>query len=235
MEWLQSLLDGGTAPVLTAMILGLMTAISPCPLATNVAAMGYIAKDLEQPRMALTRGILYCLGRMVSYTALGIVLIAIIRSGSSAFGVQSFVAGWGEKLIGPLMPLVGLFMLFAHYLKLQGFGYSGDGRRIASKGGWGAFALGALFAMAFCPTSAVFYFGMLIPMSATALSGWLLPVVFAIATALPVVIVAWIFSFSAGSIGRFYNRMAVFQKWMNLIVGIIFVGIGIYYSIMTFV
>lgn len=235
MEWLQTLLDGGTAPVLTAMILGLMTAISPCPLATNVAAMGYIAKDLEQPRRALSRGILYCFGRMLSYTALGIVLISIIKGGSSAFGVQSFVAGWGEKLIGPLMLLVGLFMLFGHRLKLKGFGYSGDGSRIASKGGWGALALGALFAMAFCPTSAVFYFGMLIPMSATASSGWLLPVVFAIATALPVVIVAWIFSFSAGSIGRFYNRMAVFQKWMNLIVGIIFVGIGIYYSIMTFV
>ena len=235
MEWLQTLLDGGTAPVLTALILGLMTAISPCPLATNVAAMGFIAKDLEQPRMALSRGILYCLGRMLSYTALGIVLISIIKGGSSAFGVQSFVAGWGEKLIGPLMLLVGLFMLFGHYLKLKGFGYSGDGRRIASKGGWGAFALGALFAMAFCPTSAVFYFGMLIPMSATASSGWLLPVVFAIVTALLVVIVACIFSFSAGSIGSFYNRMAVFQKWMNLIVGIIFVGIGIYYSIMTFI
>lgn len=78
MEWLQTLLDGGTAPVLTAMILGLMTAISPCPLATNVAAMGYIAKDLEQPRRALSRGILYCFGCMLSYTALGIVLISII-------------------------------------------------------------------------------------------------------------------------------------------------------------
>lgn len=231
MEWLQTLLDGGTAPVLTAMILGLMTAISPCPLATNVAAMGYIAKDLEQPRMALSRGILYCLGRMVSYTALGIVLISIIKGGSSAFGVQSFVASWGEKLIGPLMLLVGLFMLFGHRLKLKGFGYSGDGSRIASKGGWGAFALGALFAMAFCPTSAVFYFGMLIPMSATASSGWLLPVVFAIATALPVVIVAWIFAFSAGSIGRFYGSVARIQKWVSIAVGVLFIVIGLYYTV----
>lgn len=233
MEWLQTILDGGTAPFLTALILGLMTAISPCPLATNVAAMGYIAKDLEQPRMALSRGILYCFGRMLSYTALGIVLISIIKGGSSAFGVQSFVAGWGEKLIGPLMLLVGLFMLFGHHLRLKGFGYSGDGSRIASKGGWGAFVIGALFAMAFCPTSAVFYFGMLIPMSATASSGWLFPAVFAIATALPVVIVAWIFAFSAGSIGKFYNRMASVQKWMNLVVGILFIGVGLYYLIIT--
>lgn len=231
MEWLQTLLDGGTAPVLTAMILGLMTAISPCPLATNVAAMGYIAKDLEQPRRALSRGILYCFGRMLSYTALGIVLISIIKGGSSAFGVQSFVASWGEKLIGPLMLLVGLFMLFGHRLKLKGFGYSGDGSRIASKGGWGALALGALFAMAFCPTSAVFYFGMLIPMSATASEGWLLPVVFAIATALPVVIVAWIFAFSAGSIGRFYGSVARIQKWVSIAVGVLFIVIGLYYTV----
>lgn len=231
MEWLQTLLDGGTAPVLTAMILGLMTAISPCPLATNVAAMGYIAKDLEQPRMALSRGILYCLGRVVSYTALGIVLISIIKGGSSALGVQSFVAGWGEKLIGPIMLLVGLFMLFGHRLKLKGFGYSGDGSRIASKGGWGAFTLGALFAIAFCPTSAVFYFGMLIPMSATASEGWLLPVVFAIATALPVVIVAWIFAFSAGSIGRFYGSVARIQKWVSIAVGVLFIVIGLYYTV----
>lgn len=95
----------------------------------------------------------------------------------------------------------------------------------------GALALGALFALAFCPTSAVFYFGMLIPMSATHAAGYLYPAVFAIATSLPVVIVAWIFAFSAGSIGRFYNRMASVQKWMNLAVGILFIGIGIYYSI----
>ena len=235
MEWLQTLLDGGTAPVLTAMILGLMTAISPCPLATNVAAMGYIAKDLEQPRIALSRGILYCLGRMLSYTALGIVLICIIKGGSSAFGVQSFVTGWGEKLIGPIMLLVGLFMLFGHRLKLKGFGYSGDGSRIASKGGWGAFALGALFAMAFCPTSAVFYFGMLIPMSATASSGWLLPVVFAIATALPVLVLAWVLAYSMQSIGKVMGKIRVFQRWFNRIVALLFIGVGIYYSIMTFV
>lgn len=235
MEWLQTILDGGTAPFITALILGLMTAISPCPLATNVAAMGYIAKDLEQPRMALSRGILYCFGRMLSYTALGIVLIAIIRSGSTAFGVQSFVAGWGEKLIGPLMLLVGLFMLFGHRLRLKGFGYSGDGSRIASKGGWGALALGALFAMAFCPTSAVFYFGMLIPMSATASSGWLLPVVFAIATALPVLVVAWVLAYSMQSIGKVMGKISVFQRWFNRIVALLFIGVGIYYSIMTFV
>lgn len=72
---------------------------------------------------------------------------------------------------------------------------------------------------------------MLIPMSVTASEGWLLPVVFAIATALPVVIVAWIFAFSAGSIGRFYNRMASVQKWMNIAVGILFIGVGTYYLI----
>lgn len=231
MEWFQTLLEGDTAPMLTALILGLMTAISPCPLATNIAAMGFIAKDMEEPHKALSRGILYCIGRIFSYTVLGLLLISIIKGGSSAFGVQSFVARWGEKIIGPLMLLVGLFMLFGNRLKLKGFGFSGDGNGLSSKGGWGAFALGALFAMAFCPTSAVFFFGMLIPMSATQAAGYLYPPVFAIATSLPVVIVAWIFAFSAGSIGRFYNSIASIQKWMNLAVGILFIGIGVYYSI----
>lgn len=232
MEWLHTILDGGTAPVLTSLILGLMTAISPCPLATNIAAMGYIARDLGDAHKALGRGVLYCFGRLLSYTILGVVLISIIKGGSSAFGVQSFVAHWGEKIIGPLMLLVGLFMLFGHRLKMNGFGFSGDGSRLSSKGSWGALALGALFALAFCPTSAVFYFGMLIPMSATQTAGYLYPSVFAIATSLPVVIVAWIFAFSAGSIGRFYNKMASIQKWMNLFVGILFIGVGTYYLIM---
>lgn len=133
------------------------------------------------------------------------------------------------------MLLLGLFMLFGHRLKLKGFGYSGDGSRIASKGGWGALALGALFAMAFCPTSAVFYFGMLIPMSATASEGWLLPVVFAIATALPVLVLAWVLAYSMQSIGKVMGKISVFQRWFNRIVALLFIGVGIYYSIMTFV
>lgn len=115
-------------------------------------------------------------------------------------------------------------------LNLPQFGFQGNAEGLARKGGWGALIIGALFALAFCPTSGVFYFGMLIPMSATATAGYLLPVVFAIATAIPVLVVAWILAFSVQQLGSFYGKMQKVQKWMNRIVGVLFIVIGIYYS-----
>jgi len=229
MEWLQSIIDSGVAPVIVALILGLMTAISPCPLATNIAAVGYIGKSLSSTKRVMLGGLMYALGRVVSYSALGIAIVTIIRGGSSAFGLQKFISDWGDRAIGPMMLLIGMFMLFGSRLKLNGFGISNGGESLAGKGGVGAFLLGAMFAMAFCPTSAVFYFGMLIPMSVTATEGYILPTVFGLATSIPVILVAWIFAFSANGIGKFYKSMNKIQKWLNIIVGILFVAIGVYY------
>ena len=164
---------------------------------------------------------------------MGIVLILILREGASLFGIQKYIGRYGELILGPALLLIGLFMLFGSKLKLPSFGFRGNGEELARKGGFGALLLGMLFAMAFCPTSGVFYFGMLIPMSATSAAGYLLPVLFAVATALPVLIVAWILAFSVQRIGSFYGRMQTVQKWLNRIVGGIFVGIGIYYCIMV--
>lgn len=228
MEWLQDLLDNSTTPILTALLLGLLTALSPCPLATNIAAIGYIGKDIEDRRNVFYKGLLYTLGRVVAYTLLGVVLIVIIRSGASMFGIQKFIATWGELLLGPLLIVVGLFMLFGHRLNLPQFGFSGDGEQIVRRGGWGAFLIGVLFALSFCPSSGIFYFGMLIPMSATATAGYLLPVVFAVATALPVLIVAWLIAFSAGEIGKFYGRVKTIERWLCLFVGVLFILVGLY-------
>lgn len=234
MEWLQSLLDNSTAPALTAFLLGLLTAVSPCPMATNIAAIGYIGKDIENRKKIFIKGLLYTLGRVIAYTALGIILIAVLKGGSSVFGIQKTVGVWGELIIGPLLLLIGLFMLFGSRLNLPKFGFSGNPEGLARKGGWGALLIGMLFAMAFCPTSGVFYFGMLIPMSATAPAGYLLPVLFAVATALPVLAIAWILAFSVNRIGSFYGKMKSFQKWLNLAVGVIFVIAGIYYCYIMF-
>ena len=235
MDCLQTLLDNSTTPVVTALLLGLLTALSPCPLATNIAAIGYIGKDIEDRRSVFRKGLLYTLGRTLAYTLLGVVLIGIIRSGASMFGVQKFIGTWGEMLLGPLLIVIGLLMLFADRLNLPQFGFSGKGERIAKKGGWGAFLLGVVFAMAFCPTSGMFYCGMLIPMSATAAMGYLLPVVFAVATALPVLIVAWILAFSAGEIGKFYGRVKLVEKWLTIVVAVVFIIIGIYQTYQIYV
>ena len=234
MDWLQALLDNSTTPAMAAFLLGLITAISPCPLATNIAAIGFISKNIEDRKHIFFRGLLYTAGRVLAYTALGVILISILREGASAFGIQKAVARWGELLVGPLLLVIGAFMLFGHKLNLPKFGFDGDGEKIAGKGGWGAFLLGVLFAMAFCPSSGVLYFGMLIPMSVTANAGWLLPVIYAIATALPVLIVAWIFAFSARNIGRFYGKMQAVQRWLNIAVALLFIAVGIYYCIMIY-
>ena len=234
MEWLQTLSENSGMPLLTALALGLLTALSPCPLATNIAAVGFISRDIENRRRIFLNGLLYTLGRIAAYTVLGIVLINILKEGASLFGVQKFIGKYGELVIGPALLIIGLFMLFGHRLPLPSFGFKGNGEGLARHGGWGAFLLGILFALAFCPTSGVFYFGMLIPMSATATAGYLLPVAFAIATALPVLLIAWILAFSAQRIGVVYGQMQAVQKWLNTVVGLLFMVIGIYYCMIVF-
>lgn len=231
MEFLQSILNNSTMPLLSAFLLGLLTALSPCPLATNIAAIGYIGKDMENKRVIFRNGLLYTLGRTLAYTILGVILILVLKQGASMFGIQRFIGKYGEMILGPMLLLFGLFILFGHRLNLPSFGFKGDGEKVARRGGWGALLLGILFALAFCPSSGIFYFGMLIPMSATLAAGYFLPMIFAVATSLPVVIVAWFLSFSANKIGVVYGKMQAIQKWFNNIVGILFIVIGIYFCI----
>ena len=222
-------------PVLTALVLGLLAAISPCPLATNIAAIGYISKRIDNRKQVFWQGLLYTLGRVVAYTGLGIVLIALLRSGASMLGVQEWIATYGEMILGPALVVVGILMLLGDKLRLPSIFSKGMSASSTHYFDLGAFLLGALFALAFCPSSAVLYFGALIPMSATATMGYLLPAVFAIATALPVLIVAWVLAFSAAEIGKVYGKMQVIQKWMNIVVAIAFVGIGAYYCITIYI
>lgn len=240
-DFLNQLLDNCQIPIATAFLLGLLTALSPCPLATNVTAVCYIARNCmkESHNQSETRlkvlwsGILYTLGRTLAYTILGAFLIYIIRKGADTFGLQQFISEWGELILGPALVIIGLFMLFGNKLHLPKFGFSGDINGVNS-GALGSLVLGILFAMAFCPTSGLFYFGMLIPMSAEATAGYLLPLIFSIATALPVLVVAWILSYSMQSLGQVIGKITLFQKWFNILVAILFIGIGIYYSITMF-
>jgi len=230
MDFLQNLLDNSNIPVITAFLLGLLTAISPCPLATNITAIGFISKDIGNRNKIFLGGLLYTLGRVVAYTVLGIILISILKEGSSMFSLQKGISKYGEILIAPVLIFVGVFMLFGDRLNLPKFGFSGTGKAEKLKGNLGSLLLGVLFALAFCPTSGLFYFGMLIPMSAAEPGGYLLPIVYAVATGLPVILVAWILAYSVAGIGKFYNRIQVFQKWFNRVVAVLFIAVGIYYA-----
>lgn len=230
---MQNVIDSGELPLLSALILGLLTAVSPCPLATNITAVAYISKNIEQPRKVLYKGLLYSLGRIAAYFLLGAVLIYIIREGADTFSLEKTIGKWGEIILGPALLLIGLLMLVGKYINLPKLNLTSkiDGEKFT--GSCGSLVLGVLFALAFCPSSGLFYFGLLIPMSASTSGGYLLPLAFGLATALPVIAVAWIIAYSVSGIGKFYNRMQIFQKWFNLLVAIVFIGVGIYYIILN--
>lgn len=231
MDYLQNLLDSSDIPMVTAMLLGLLTAISPCPLATNITAVGFISKDISCKNRIFFNGLLYTMGRIVAYALLGAVLITLLRKGGDMFDIQKQLSQWGAMLLGPILIVVGLFMLLGHRLNLPNVGFQAGYRAERLKGAWGSLLLGVLFALAFCPTSALFYFGMLIPMAANESGGYILPVAFALATGLPVVIVAWILAYSMKSLGRFYNCMQTMQKWLNVIVACVFIIVGVFYFV----
>ncbi|MCU4177448.1 aromatic aminobenezylarsenical efflux permease ArsG family transporter [Carboxylicivirga sp. N1Y90] len=231
MEVLQNFLESSQFPILSAFLLGLMTAISPCPLATNITAIGFISKDLNSQRKVFLNGLIYTLGRAISYTAIGV----IFYFGASQFNLSGPLQEWGEKLLGPILIIIGLFMLGVLKMNIPGMSYLTDKMEDKSKSGfWGVLLLGIVFALAFCPYSGVLYFGMLIPMTVASPSGLILPLVFAIATGIPVIIFAWLLAFSVGSIGQLYSKIKTFEIWFRRIVAILFIVIGVYYVIVLF-
>ncbi len=232
MEFLQNWLDSTNVPLLSALILGLMTAISPCPLATNITAIGFISKDIENRKRIFFNGLWYTLGRTFSYTAIGVILFF----GASTFQIARLFQSNGEKFLGPLLILVGILMF--DFIKIRFPGLGGLTSKMEKKekknNWWSAFLLGVVFALAFCPYSGVLYFGMLIPMTISSASGLFLPPVFAIATGLPVIIVAYLLAFSISSLGGFYNKVKVFEKWFRRVVAVIFILVGFYYVYMFY-
>jgi len=232
MDFLQSILDNVQYAFVTAFVLGLMTAISPCPLATNISAIGFISRDIENRKKVLVSGLIYTLGRAFSYTLLAVV----IYFGASKLNISMLFQGWGEKLLGPVLILIGLFMLDVLKIKFPGFSNLTDKLGEKSKGSyWSTFFLGVVFALAFCPYSGVLYFAMLIPMTVSSAGGLYLPVVFAVATGVPVILFAWLLAFAVGNVGKLYNKLKVFELWFRRVVSVIFIVVGIYYIVVLFV
>lgn len=203
-----------------------MTAISPCPLATNITAIGFISKDVKQQRRVFINGIVYTLGRALSYT----LLAFIIFFGADQFKLSGWFQLYGERIIGPLLIIIGILMLGILRINFPELGkltkrYDEKG----ISGYWDALLLGVLFALAFCPYSGVLYFGMLIPMTISHASGLYLPVVFAIATGIPVIIFAWLLAYTVSGVGKLYNHLKAFEFWFRKIIAIVFIGVGVYY------
>lgn len=207
-----------------------MTAISPCPLATNISAIGFISRDLSNRNRVFISGLVYTLGRAVSYTAIGVIIFL----GAGKFEITKLFQGWGEKLLGPVLILIGLFMLDFIRLRIPGLNLAERMEKRENKGYWSALLLGIVFALAFCPYSGVLYFGMLIPITVASPSGLFLPLIFALATGLPVIIFAWLLAYAVGNVGKTYNRLKAFEIWFRRVVAVLFIGVGIYYVVIFF-
>ena len=227
MEYLQSLIDSYNIPILSALLLGLMTAISPCPLATNITATAFISKNISSKKKVFLSGLLYSLGRGFSYTAIGFILYF----GASKFHIARFFNQNGEKFLGPLLIIIGLIML--NVIKLNFFGKSSFQEKLSekfkNKGLLGSFLIGVVFALAFCPYSGALFFGVLIPMTISSADGLYLPIIFAFGTGLPVILFSYLLAFTAGKIGVFYNKITKIEKTMRVVAGVVFILTGLYY------
>jgi cytochrome c biogenesis protein CcdA len=214
-------------PALSALLLGLITAISPCPMATNIAALAYVSRRVKERRYAIITGALYTLGRMFSYSVIGVLIIV---AGLEIPGVATFLQDFGEQALGPLLIAIGVIMLIINKLPLSlGAGkLSAVGAKVADWGMIGGFLLGALFALAFCPYSAALFFGVLIPLSLKSTGGVALPAVYAIGTGLPVLVFGVLISLGVARVSAWLNAVTRAERIVRVAVSIIFIGVGIY-------
>lgn len=227
MSFMQSM-GQNNFPLIAAFFIGLMTAISPCPLATNITAIAYISKKINNGKRTLLTGFFYTLGRMFTYIVLASLIVYI---GLNVQVISLSLQKYGEKLLGPLLIIIGIFMF--GIIKLSFFKSSGKldklKEKLSEKGYLGSFLLGVIFALAFCPFSAVLFFGMLIPLALKFSDGILIPSIFAFATGLPVIIFSFILVYSVSKLSSIMKKVELVEKYTRYMVGLIFIIVGIYY------
>ena len=213
----------------TALWLGILTSISPCPLATNIAAISYVGQRVGKARQIFLSGLLYTLGRTLAYLGLAVVLLTSVLSVPQ---VSIFLQKYMHIVLGPILIVVGMFLL-----RLIEFSFGGSGmseklqQRIDALGIWGALPLGMVFALSFCPTSAWWFFGSLIPLSLNANSSTVLPCLYGVGTALPVLVFALLLALSTQSVVKAYNVFSKVEWWARIITGWVFIAIGVYFSL----
>jgi cytochrome c biogenesis protein CcdA len=214
----------------SAVWLGILTSISPCPLATNVAAISYLGRRLDRPRHVLGAGVLYTAGRSAAYVVLGSILVlGLLSIGETSRFLQRSM----NRVLGPVLIVVGALLFEWVRWVLPGLGLRAERLRqgLESKGAWGAFPLGALFALSFCPVSAALFFGSLVPIAVRFDSPVLLPGLYGAGTALPVVAFAILIAFGSRLVARAFDRLAVVELWARRLTAVVFIGVGIYMTV----
>jgi cytochrome c biogenesis protein CcdA len=227
-DFINYLIDSYNIPLLTAFLLGVLASISPCPLATNITAIAYISKEIKTARNTLLNGLFYTIGRGISYT----LLATLIYFGLSSFQISRIFQGWGDKVLGPILIIIGLIMF--GIIKINFGGQNDQMERLKqwlfNKGYFGSLLLGVLFALAFCPYSGVLFFGVLIPLILKSSESLLLPPVFALGTGLPVIIFSFLIAFSMQKVSHAFQIVQKIEKVTRYAVATVFFGAGIYYT-----
>ncbi|MBU0761653.1 MAG: sulfite exporter TauE/SafE family protein [Candidatus Altiarchaeota archaeon] len=219
-------------PLVTAFFIGLMTAISPCPLTTNITAVAYISRKIDNSKNTILVGLFYTLGRIISYTLLaGIIVYVGVNSREVAMILQEY----GEIILGPLLLIAGLVMIEAVKIKVPSGGtrFGSLKQKLGEKGYLGGFLLGMIFALSFCPFSAVLYFGMLIPLAVKTNDALVIPSVFAFATGLPVIISSVLLVKSVSTLGKLMHKTQAMEKTIRKTVAVVFILVGLYFIALT--
>jgi cytochrome c biogenesis protein CcdA len=171
--------------------------------------------------------LLYSLGRMIGFTLIGLLIITI---GLETQAIRNFLEDVGTYVLGPLLILAGILMLV-----IDRFSFGGSGRiatlgnKVSIWGLLGALLMGIIFALAFCPYSALLFFAVLIPIALTTTGGVFLPPLFAIGTGLPVVFFGVLIAAGVTAVSRWINNLGKAEKIMRIIMAIVFIGVGIFY------
>ena len=220
-------MDFMTTGILTALWFGILTSISPCPMATNIAAISFIGKKVGSTYAVLLSGFFYMFGRMIAYLVVAVIVVSSLLSVPE---IARFLQKYLNIILGPLLVIVGLFLLeIIKFSFGKGISYSQKFQdSVSKKGYWGAAILGFVFALSFCPVSAGLFFGSLIPLSLKYESSLLIPLVYGIGMALPVLVFAFIIGFSANYVAKIFNKLTKFEIWARRITGVLFILIGFY-------
>ena len=214
-------------PLLSALWLGILTSISPCPLASNIAAVSFIVKKIEHPLYVFNSGVFYTLGRVIGYTALGVLITSSLLSiPQTSYFLQHYL----NKILGPVLIIAGFLLLGVVHVPFFSSSVTvKTAERIKDFGAFGSLLLGVLFALSFCPISAAIFFGSLIPLALKNSSQVVMPSLYGVGTGLPVLGFAVVLAFGVTNLEKMFRQVRVLEYWMKRVTGIIFILVGIYY------
>ena len=214
-------------PFISALWLGILTSISPCPLATNIAAVSFLSKKINHPKIMLQSSIAYIIGRMFAYALLGVI---IITSLVSIPVTANFLQKYMNKILGPILLIAGLFLLDIVKVNIPNFSVFQDKQIVSTEVGVkSSFILGAIFALSFCPIAAALFFGSLIPLALKTSYGVVLPFFYGIGTGIPVFVFVLGIAMGVTSFSKWFQKATVLEQYTRKITGIIFIFVGIYF------